>query len=1073
MQIKNSPIYLPALENVIDRCPLMVNPQTPLVEVIILMSQMRSTCLVTSFHPSSEVSMMGEARASCVLVVEGLKILGIFTEKDLVRLIASGKVGNQQSNRMAEICISEVMTTQVVVLTQSPDQDIFTALLLLRQHRIRHLPIVDQKGLLIGVVTPESIRHALLQPANLLQGRSVEEVMNSRVITAPTNASVLSIAKMIAEHGVSCVVIIQPQAAEDERSVNTENRIGKLSIPVGMITERDIVQFQALEVDLSQLQAEMVMSSPLFCLCPTDTLWDAHQQMQERYVRRLVVCSPTGELIGIVTQTSLLRVLDPMEMSGVIEVLQQAVEKRTSELKEAIASLSLANTQLENEISSRERAEERLRLLESVVVNANDAIVIMDGGKDDISNPNILYVNEAFTQMTGYTSAEIVGKTPSILRGPATDPVQISKIRQALSARSPLRVEIINYRCDGSEYWVELNSVPVTNEQGEFTHWVSVQRDITQRKLMEQALFEEKELAQVTLQSIGDAVITTDAIGNISYLNPVAEKLTGWAPEMAIGLPLIRVFRIVNEITREPIENTVELTWGEGKIVDLVNNSVLIARNGHEFAIDHSAAPIHASDGRIVGSVLVFRDSTHTRALARQLSWQASHDALTGLVNRREFESCLNEAVQNAKDQNQQHILCYLDLDRFKIVNDTCGHVAGDELLRQVTVLFKNRVRKTDLLARLGGDEFGLLLYQCQLEQGVQVANTLLQSIQSFRFVWQDKTFTIGVSIGVVVIDENIDNPDSVLIAADAACYVAKDKGRNRVYITPVNDYEFAKQQGEMQWVVRINQALEEDRFCLYYQPIIPITAPEINRIHYEVLLRLKGENNQIISPMAFIPAAERYHLMHTIDRWVIRKLFTMKHEELSYKKQENSSQFPNLKLPSYAINLSGASINDDQFIDFLYEQFSLYKIPPEMICFEITETVAIANLTKASELIRSLKEFGCHFALDDFGSGMSSFAYLKNLPVDYLKIDGSFVKNIVNNPIDLAMIDAINKIGHVMGIQTIAEFVENETIFEKIKEVGVDYGQGYGLAEPCPLNANEFPFQGDFCQIYSLKIAS
>lgn len=1066
MHLKHAAIYLPSIENVIDRCPLTVTPDTLLSEVITMMGQTRSSCLLNNFMPASqELNLMGEARASCVLVIENSQVLGIFTERDLVRLIASGRLNSQQQGSINQIRMGEVMTQPVFTLTQSIDQDIFTALLLLRQHRIRHLPIINNQQQLIGVVTPESIRQAILQPANLLQGRRVKEVMTPEVFTADAQTSVLNIAQIMAKQRVSCIVITKKinqdsnynnMGKKDTQDNNVDAAIeDSLTIPVGMITERDIVQFQALDLNLSNLIAENVMSTPLFCLYPEDSLWIAHQEMQQRYVGRLVVCGDRQELLGIITQTSLLRVLDPMEMSGVIEVLQEVVEKRTGELQEAIKSLKIANAQLASEIISRKRAEKRLLLLESVVVNARDAIIIMDEGKTDPSDPCIVYVNEAFTLMTGYTSEEIVGKNPSLLRGVGTDPAQIDKIRNALLQREPLRVEVINYRKDGSEYWVELNTVPVNDEQGNFSHWVSVQRDITDRKRMEQALFQEKELAQVTLQSIGDAVITTDATGKIEYLNPVAEKITGWSTNEARCLPINEVFKIVNEITREPVENTAKQALQTGKIVDLVNHCVLIARNGNEFAIDHSAAPIHASDGTIIGAVLVFRDSTQTRALARQLSWQASHDALTGLVNRREFENCLQEAVNTAKINNQNHVLCYLDLDRFKIVNDTCGHFAGDELLRQIAELFKNRVRKTDTLARVGGDEFALLLYQCNLDKGMQIANNILQSIQSFRFAWQDKTFSIGVSIGIVPITSDTENSSSILSAADAACYAAKDNGRNRVYVSLPKNREFDRVKGEMQWAVKINEALELEKFRLYYQPIIPLNNTSISlKKYYEVLLRLEDEPGQIISPMAFIPAAERYHLMHNIDRWVIASLFAMRYEELINKNAENIglAQIDLGNSPLYIINLSGASINDDQFLDFLQDQFSLYQIPPQTICFEITETVAIANLTKASGLIRSLKDMGCRFSLDDFGSGMSSFAYLRNLPIDYLKIDGSFVKNIAKNEIDFAMIEAINRIGHVMGIQTIAEFVENAAILAKIQEVGVDYGQGYFLGEPRPL---------------------
>jgi diguanylate cyclase (GGDEF)-like protein/PAS domain S-box-containing protein len=949
---------------------------------------------------------------------------------------------------------------------------------MLRQQKIRHLPILDNTGQLLGVITPESIRQAMLQPANILKMRSVKEVMTSQVIQAPVTASVISLAEMMAKHRVSCVVIT-------EKTTSLIN--SQFPIPVGIVTERDIVEFQALDIDLSKTIAQTVMSTPLFSLKQEDSLWEAHQEMQQRLVRRLVVTSEQGELLGIVTQTSLLGVLDPMEMSGVIDVLHACVEEQTSELQKAIASLSLTNAQLESEIATREAAEARLHLLESAVVNANDAIVIMDAGDTDISDPTIIYVNEAFTQMTGYQSEEIIGQTPSCLRGPDSDCSQVAKIRRAFSRREPLRLELINYCKDGLTYWVELNSVPVVNEAGKLTHWVSVQRDISDRKRMEQAFFEEKELAQVTLQSIGDAVIATDADGCISTLNPVAEKLTGWFTSEAKGLPLANVLRIVDETSRTPIENIAQIALSEGRIIDQGNNSLLIARNKREFAIDHCVAPIHASNGKIIGAVVVFRDVTQVRTQARQLTWQATHDALTQLVNRREFEYQLEQALHSAQGYDLKHVMLYLDLDRFKIVNDTSGHIAGDALLRQVSQLFKSIIRKTDTLARLGGDEFAALLYNCSPQEGLEFAEALLHAIRRFRFVWEDKTFSIGVSIGLVAINPQTASTSALLSAADVACYAAKNKGRDRVQVYQAGDRELLKYPGEQEWVVQINQALENNRFRLYSQPIVPLLNSVTTPAHYEILLRLQLENGQLVSPMAFIPAAERYNLMYAIDCWVIRTLFSNLSKTLSANSSQHNplrvrdricacpilspraaSQSPPTKDPSlYAINLSGASINEEKFIDFIYEQFSTYKIPPEIICFEITETVAIANLGKAASLIGKLKQLGCQFALDDFGSGMSSFAYLKNLPVDYIKIDGNFIKNIVDNPIDVAMVEAITKIAHVIGIKTIAEYVESAAIMDKLKELGVDYAQGYYLGKPQPSNLDSHNLEeilGDFC---------
>lgn len=429
------------------------------------------------------------------------------------------------------------------------------------------------------------------------------------------------------------------------------------------------------------------------------------------------------------------------------------------------------------------------------------------------------------------------------------------------------------------------------------------------------------------------------------------------------------------------------------------------------------------------------------------LSWQASHDPLTELLNRREFERRIKQAIDNAQAGDEQHALLYLDLDQFKIINDTCGHIAGDILLCQVSKLLQSKLRRSDILSRLGGDEFGILLSHCPTEQALWIANQLCQTIQEFRFSLQEKTFAIGVSIGLVFINKDTLDFASALSAADAACYAAKNRGRNRVYVYEIEDWQLSVQRREMQWVARIPKALEENRFRLYYQKIIPLCSNVTYSEHREVLLRLEDEDNNIVLPMAFIPAAERYNLMHLIDRWVISTLFAYLQKQCQ-DKIDGTTRSPIL----YAVNLSGASINDEQFIYFLREQFTQFCIPPSIICFEITETLAITQLAKAAQLMWELRALGCRFALDDFGSGMSSFTYLKNLPIDYLKIDGTFIKDVVQDTIAAEMVGAIARIAAVMQIKTIAEFVENDAIITKLKALGLDYAQGYGISQPCPL---------------------
>jgi diguanylate cyclase (GGDEF)-like protein/PAS domain S-box-containing protein len=440
--------------------------------------------------------------------------------------------------------------------------------------------------------------------------------------------------------------------------------------------------------------------------------------------------------------------------------------------------------------------------------------------------------------------------------------------------------------------------------------------------------------------------------------------------------------------------------------------------------------------------LIVYEDITETRLLNEQIAYQADHDGLTGLANRSKFDRYLKRAIELAQKENREHALCYLDLDQFKIVNDTCGHLAGDELLRQLGELLRKHIRQYDFVARLGGDEFGILMYNCTSTLAYQACEKLRDLIKDFNFAWEDRSFTIGVSIGVSSINNVSGNAVDLLKEADAACYAAKEKGRNRVHVFRPDDEDLAMRQGEMQWVEKIRQGLEQKRFILYGQLIVPLQESD-DGLHFEALLRYRDDRGNIIPPGAFLPAAERYNLASELDRWIITYLL----EWLA-----NHPDFLE-SVSLCSVNLSGLSLSDETMLPFISGQFQKWAIPTHKVCFEITETAAISNLSHATHFINQLKQQGCLFSLDDFGSGLSSFAYLKNLPVDYLKIDGLFVKDILDDQVDLAMVKSINEVAHVMNKKTIAEFVENKAIFNLLKTLGIDYAQGYGIGRPVPLS--------------------
>ncbi|HET7809145.1 MAG TPA: PAS domain S-box protein [Steroidobacteraceae bacterium] len=685
----------------------------------------------------------------------------------------------------------------------------------------------------------------------------------------------------------------------------------------------------------------------------------------------------------------------------------------------------------------RNLAEEALRTSEAKFRGLFEGVI--EGVYQSTRDGRLVSVNSAFVKMLGYDSAEEMYALPSSVMLYWSAPDRADFVRRVDLAGEVRSMEVVLRRRDGTQVVALENARGVRDGTGRIVGYEGTVADITERKRAEQAIHAEKDRAHVTLQSIGDAVITTDAAALIDYLNPVAERLTGWTLAEARGRNIGEVLQLIDESTRKPVAYTLDRVLLAGETSVPSDRNVLVNRRGEELAIQETASPIRNREGVAIGAVIVFGDVTKERRLKRALSYQASHDALTGLINRREFDTRLESAVSAAQRGDAEYVLLYVDLDQFKVVNDTCGHSAGDRLLRDITSLLQTRVRASDTIARLGGDEFGLLLERCSLEQAERVADSIRQAIHGYRFLWGANSLSVGASIGVVRIARDTTSAASVLSAADIACYAAKDSGRNRVQVYE-RDHGHNRHR-EMQWVGRIARAVEDGRLELYAQRIVAISPERSDTPFFELMVRLREEDGTLVPPSEFIPAAERYNVMVMVDRWVVNRAIDLLEDCLARGSP----------LPLVAVNLSGTSINDEDFLDFVMTRLGNEQVA-RALCFEITETAAVASLAKATFLMRELKARGCRFSLDDFGSGVSSFVYLKTLPVDFLKIDGQFAAHVATDVIDRSMVEAIAKVGRAMQVATIAEKVESAEVLAVLREIGVDYIQGFHLAEPCAI---------------------
>jgi diguanylate cyclase (GGDEF)-like protein/PAS domain S-box-containing protein len=658
----------------------------------------------------------------------------------------------------------------------------------------------------------------------------------------------------------------------------------------------------------------------------------------------------------------------------------------------------------------------------------------------------ILYANRQFATFVGVDRVELVGRKLGDLVPPEYSELVNENIRRRFAGEPAAeRYEIDMIGLQGQVSRLEITTALVDYEGSPALLVTGVEIIPTQtvqtlRISSGQEAPEGQSMHVLALDSLAEAIIATDAAGLITYINPAAERLTGSGAGAALGKSLEDIVGFVDETDRRLLSDPVRQALTSGAPVNLSRRALLLSRaNGSERSIELSASPIRNEMKELIGAVVLLHDVTELRGLARQMSYQATHDALTGLVNRREFEGRLEEATESGRRGDGQHVLCYLDLDRFKVVNDTSGHLAGDSMLREVAKVLRDAVRDSDTVARLGGDEFGMLLIGCPLEKARQIADDVCRAVGDYRFVWKDKIFNIGVSIGLVEISRESGTLEELFAAADSACYVAKKQGSGRVAVYSARDEALARHTGEIQWLQKLQSALKDNRFQLYHQPIVPAYGQNGGGPAMEVFVRLQDEAGHEVPPSEFVRAAERYRLMSLVDRWVVQTTLAAL----------GRGAIPIPANRSVGINVSGQTLGDAQFLEFVVECLDSTGVTPSQVCFEITESAVVANLDHARRFVGVLHGMGCQFALDDFGSGVGSFSNLKNLPMDYLKIDGSFMRNLARDSVNQAMVTAMIKLARTLNFKVIAEQVEDEAGLEAARRMGVDYIQGYAVGRP------------------------
>ncbi len=665
----------------------------------------------------------------------------------------------------------------------------------------------------------------------------------------------------------------------------------------------------------------------------------------------------------------------------------------------------------------------------------------------------ILYANPMFARLSGVDRVDLVGRQLAELVDPQQGELVVGQLARAMDGATPTRFEVDLVGQQGQHGRLELTATPVDFEHGRallITGVEVIPTMSTSALSPGTGIFESlgaRSRSRIVLDCIGEALLSTDQAGRIDYVNPAAATLLGAEPRALMGRALDQVIALVDETDRKLLRDPVDLALRGTSTFGLGRRAFLLARQaGAERSIELTVTPLISRDNaadEIIGAAVVLHDVTELRGITRQMSYQATHDALTGLINRREFERRLAEALESAHAGDAHHVLCYIDLDHFKAVNDTSGHQAGDALLREAAKLMREAVRDSDSVARIGGDEFALLLAGCPLEKGRQIADDLARAVAANRFVWKDRIHTIGASIGLVELARDSGAVEEVIAAADSACYVAKKRGSGQVEVYSAREEVAARHSGEIQWLRTLQTALRENSFRLFWQPIMPTWVNDESGPSMEVLVRLSNEKGQELSPTELVRAAERFRLMGLVDRWVVQTTFTAL----------GRGTIPLTGRHSVAVNISGQTLADAQFLDFVVDCFDRSGVDPAQICFEIAESAVVENLEAARRFVAVLHGMGSQFALDDFGSNLGSFSSLKNLPMDYLKIDGSFMQNLARDSVNQAMVTATIKLARSLNFKVIAEQVEDAAGLDAARSMGVDYVQGFAVGRPKPLN--------------------